>query len=228
MDPIKVKGVADGPTPSNLRQVRAFLGFGNFYRCFIRNFGSIARPLTELTKKDVSWNWGQRQQQAFQQLKQSFILMPVLIQPDPLRPFILETDASAIAVGAVSYQKDKKGILHPVAYFSKTLDAAEHNYPIYDRELLAIIKALEHWRVYLLDAPHKIQILTNHSSLQHFKDPKKISHRMARWVELLSDYNFEIRYIMGSSNARADALSRRPDYGDGSEDNDNVVVLGGG
>jgi hypothetical protein len=111
MDPIKVKGVADWPTPTNVRQVRGFLGFGNFYRRFIKGFGSIAKLLNELTKKDVQWTWGPQHQHAFDQLKRSFMSMPVLIQPDLSKPFTLETDASAFAVGAVLSQKDDQGTL---------------------------------------------------------------------------------------------------------------------
>jgi hypothetical protein len=128
-------------------------------------------------------------------------------------------------MGAVLLQKKEDGKKHPIAYYSKTLSAAERNYDIYDLELLAIVNALDHWRPYLAGSPHKIIIYSDHQNLLYWKEPHKISRHVAREVLMLSEYNFEIRHIKGTSNGRADTLSRRPDYDQGHEDNQNVTVL---
>ena len=145
MDPVKVKGVADWPTPAKLRDVRAFLGFAGFYRHFIRNFSCLARPMNDLTKKDTPWTWGPLQQQSFDNMKARFTDAPVLLQPDLSTPFCLECDASKFACGTVLFQRGEDGLWHPVAFMSKSFIKVERNYDIYDRELLAIIRALEEW-----------------------------------------------------------------------------------
>jgi hypothetical protein len=122
-------------------------------------------------------------------------------------------------------QKKEDGKKHPIAYYSKTLSAAEQNYDVYDLELLAIVNALDHWRPYLAGSPHKIIIYSDHQNLLYWKEPHKISRCVAREVLMLSEYNFEIRHIKGTSNGRADALSRWPDYDQGHKDNQNVTVL---
>jgi hypothetical protein len=128
-------------------------------------------------------------------------------------------------MGAVLLQKKEDGKKHPIAYYSKTLSVAERNYDVYDLELLAIINALNHWRPYLAGSPHKIIIYSDHQNLLYWKEPHKISRRVAREVLMLSEYNFEIRHIKGTANGRADALSRRLDYDQGQEDNQNITVL---
>jgi hypothetical protein len=149
----------------------------------------------------------------------------VLAHPVLTDPFEQEVDASGYAMGAVLLQKKEDGKKHPIAYYSKTLSAAERNYDIYDLELLAIVNAMDHWRPYLAGSPHKIIIYSDHQNLLYWKEPHKISRRVAREVLMLSEYNFEICHIKGTSNGRADALSRRPDYDQGQEDNQNVTVL---
>jgi hypothetical protein len=128
-------------------------------------------------------------------------------------------------MGAVLLQKKEDGKKHPIAYYSKTLSAAERNYDVYNLELLAIVNAMDHWRLYLAGSPHKVIIYSDHQNLLYWKEPHKISRRVAREVLMLSEYNFEIRHIKGTANGRADALSRRPDYDQGHEDNQNIVVL---
>jgi hypothetical protein len=128
-------------------------------------------------------------------------------------------------MGAVLLQKKEDGKKHPIAYYSKTLSAAERNYDVYDLELLAIVNAMDHWRPYLAGSPHKVIIYSDHQNLLYWKEPHKISRRVAREVLMLSEYNFEIRHIKGTANGRADVLSRRPDYDQGHEDIQNIVVL---
>ncbi len=140
-------------------------------------------------------------------------------------PFEMEVDASSFAIGATLSQQDELQRWHPVAYFSETLSKAEQNYDIYDRELLAIVKSLRHWRTYLTGAPHQIVIYTDHANLLYWKEPRKISRRVAREFQELSKYNFVLKHIAGTKNARADALSRRSDYNIGEGDNEDVIVL---
>ena len=139
MDPVKLGGIKDWPIPTSVKQVRSFLGFGNFYRRFIRNFANLARPLNDLLKKDIKFNWTQECQNSFETLKKRFTEEPVLMMPDQSRPFQIEADASKYATGAVLTQTDSNGDRHPVAFISKTLSPTERNYEIYDRELLSII-----------------------------------------------------------------------------------------
>ena len=121
MDPIKLAGIRDWPTPTTVKQVRSFLGFGNYYRRFISGMAHIARPLNDLTKKDKIWNWTLECQLAFDTLKEKFMTAPVLRMPDVNKPFVLQTDASNRAIGAVIMQKDENGELHPCRYLSKAL-----------------------------------------------------------------------------------------------------------
>jgi hypothetical protein len=161
----------------------------------------------------------------FDELKRRVTTEPVLAHPILTDPFELEVDASGFAMGAVLLQKKEDGKKHPIAYYSKTLSVAERNYDVYDLELLAIVNALNHWRPYLAGSPHKIIIYSDHQNLLYWKEPHKISRRVAREVLMLSEYNFEIRHIKGTANGRADALSRRLDYDQGQEDNQNITVL---
>ncbi len=201
------------------------MGFINFYRRFIKGFSKIARVLNELTKKNVPWEWTEEREEAFQRLKRLICEEPVLLMPKLKQPFELEVDASNYAIGATLNQKDEHDCWHPVAYYSTTLSETERNYDIYDKELLAVVKSLRHWRTYLAGAPHQIVIHTDHSNLLYWKEPRKISRRIAREFQELQEYNFVLKHMVGSKNARADALSRRPDYDTGEDDNDNVIVL---
>jgi hypothetical protein len=153
MDPIKVKAVTDWPTPRNLRELRGFLGFANFYRRFIKDFAKLTRPLNDLTKKDIQWTWNVSQRQAFQTLKESFSRRPILAVYEPNRPTRLEVDASGYATGGVLLQKLDDDRWHPIAFRSQLMVEAERNYEIYDKEMLAIIRALEDWRHYLKGLP---------------------------------------------------------------------------
>ncbi len=142
MDPVKISGIADWPIPKTVKDVRSFLGFCNFYRAFIRGFANIARPLNQLTRKDIEWTWEAKEQQAFNDLRRQVMAEPVLKQPELDKPFELKVDASGFAVGAVLLQRGEDNKRHPIGYYSATLIEAERNYDIYDLELLAIVKAL--------------------------------------------------------------------------------------
>jgi RNase H-like domain found in reverse transcriptase/Reverse transcriptase (RNA-dependent DNA polymerase)/Integrase zinc binding domain len=210
MDPVKVKTIHNWLPPLNLKDLQKFLGFANFYRRFIRDFSKISAPLNELLKKNVPWHWGNEQQDAFHHLKTAFATAPVLAMFDYTRRTILETDASDWASGGVLSQYDDDGILRPVAYFSSKHSAPECNYEIYDKELLAIIKALEEWRPELQGVPDPFAIVTDHKNLEYFTSTKALSQRQVRWSEFLSQFNFRIVYRPGSRAVRPDALSRKP------------------
>ncbi|GBE88232.1 hypothetical protein SCP_1300460 [Sparassis crispa] len=178
MDPIKLKGIAEWPEPSTVKGVRSFLGFGNFYRKFIANFSDIAKPLTNLTRTAAGsppFEWTTECQTAFDTLKQRFSTAPVLLLPDKAKPFIVESDASKFATGAVLHQADINGDLHPCAYISQTLNPAERNYEIYDRELLGIIRALTEWRHYLEGSPHPVEVRSDHKNLTYFRTAQKLN-----------------------------------------------------
>ena len=168
MDPVKVQGVVDWPAPKTLRQLRSFIGFLNFYHRFIQGFAIIARPLNNLTKKDASWKWEAPQQNAFDELKRIVTSAPVLSFPDHNKPKMIETDASKFAYGAILSQLEGK-TWKPLAFMSRTMQPAEVNYDVHDKELLVIIKALREWHQYpphLAGAP--TLIVSDHQNLQYF------------------------------------------------------------
>ena len=225
MDPAKVSGVCDWPTPKCVKDVRSFHGFCNFYQAFIAGFSKIALPLNTLTKKGQPFVWTAAAQQAFNTLKRKVTEEPVLLHPILTKPFELEVDASGFAIGAVLMQKGDDDKRHPVGFYYTTLTPAERNYDIYNLELLAIVKLLRHWRPLLAGSPHKIKVFSNHMNLQYWRDPQKISQRVAREVLELADYDIEIHHLKGSANGQADALSRRPDFDQGEGDNEGMAVL---
>ena len=207
----KVAALKDWPTPKNLREVQAFLGFANFYRRFIPNYSQIAVPLTRLTKKDQPFSWSPATEAAFSELRRRFTEAPVLLHPQFDKPFIIETDASDTATGGILSQYGPDGLLHPCAYRSSKMSAAEENYDIYDKELLSIVLAFQDWRIYLEGSPHQIRVISDHKNLEQFMTTKVLNRRQARWSELLSSYNFVIEHRPGALNGRADMLSRRFD-----------------
>src|ERR1700722_4664918 len=223
MDPVKVQGIVDWPTPNCKKDVQHFLGFCNFYRRFIRNYSAVAHPLNHLTG-NVPFTWTDEQQKAFEKLKTLISSAPVLAIPTPDDPMRLKTDASAYAVGAVLLQK-QDGQWHPVAFLSKSLTETQQNYEIYNHKLLAIMTALEEFRRYLLNAKQSFEIWTDHANLQYFRKPQKLNRRQARWLTELQDYHFTLHHIPGKQNSKADILSRRPGFDRGENDNDDIILL---
>jgi len=144
MDPVKVTGVCKWPVPENRTDVQAFIGFVNFYHCFIQDFSTIARPLFDLTHSNQAWNWGTKEQEAFKHLKMAVTTTPILASPQDSEPFHIKADSSDFAYRAVlSQQLPRKEKWHLVAFYSKSLSPVEQNYEIYDKEMLTIICALE-------------------------------------------------------------------------------------
>ena len=184
MDPGKVQAVVKWPEPTSLKQVQRFLGFANFYRRFIRNFSSVAAPITALTRGQTSRiRWTAETQAAFEALKKRFTTAPILRHPDPALPFMVEVDASNTGVGAILSQRSSQdGKVHPCAFYSRKLTPTEQRYDVGDRELLAIKLALEEWRHWLEGATHQFQVLTDHKNLQYLKEAKRLNPRQARWA----------------------------------------------
>ena len=210
MDPKKVQVVVDWMTPTSLKEVQGFLGFCNFYRRFIKDFAKIAKCMNKLAMKDAPFQWTEACDKAFHLLKERITTAPILRHFDRNKETILETDASDYVNGGVLSQYDDDGVLHPVAFFSKNMIPAECNYEIYDKELLAIIRCLEHWRPELESTDIPVKIFSDHKALETFMTSKTLTRRQARWAEILSEYNFKIMYQTGPRNAKADALTRMP------------------
>ena len=225
MDPYKVKAVQEWPDLKTKRDVRKFIGFANFYRKFINGYSEIVRPLTILLSKKRTFTWGEAQQGAMLKLKEAFSKAPVLVRPDYEKQFIMETDASLVAMGAVLSQKQEDGTVRPIAFWSGTFNSAERNYGVGDRELLAIVKGFEVWRHHLEGAKHPVQVISDHANLATFMEKKKVNRRQARWATELGNFRFTITHKPGKSNGRADALSRRPDYEGCDEDNRDTILL---
>ncbi|KAK3508516.1 hypothetical protein QTP70_031804, partial [Hemibagrus guttatus] len=210
MDETKVAAVRDWPRPTSVKELQRFLGFANFYRRFIRGYSSVTSPLTNLLRnKPKSLTWNPTALQAFDTLKQAFTTAPLLVHPDPERPFVVEVDASTTGVGAVlSQQQGKPPRLHPCAFFSRKLNPAEVNYDIGNRELLAVKLALEEWRHWLEGAKHPFSVLTDHKNLEYLRAAKRLNPRQARWALFFTRFTFTLSYRPGSKNIKADALSR--------------------
>ncbi|KAL0165682.1 hypothetical protein M9458_037526, partial [Cirrhinus mrigala] len=209
MDPAKVRAVSDWPTPDSRKALQRFLGFANFYRRFIRNFGQVSAPLTALTSTRVEFSWSAAAQAAFDELKHRFTSAPILVTPDPSRQFVVEVDASEVGVRAVLSQVsplDNK--LHPCAFFSHRLSPAERNYDIGDRELLAVRLALGEWRHWLEGAALPFLVWTDHKNLEYIWSARRLNARQARWALFFGRFDFTLSYRPGSKNAKPDALSR--------------------
>lgn len=223
MDPVKLDGIKEWPAPTKVKEVQAFLGFANFYHWFIEGYSRIAQPLFALTRKDQEWDWDQSCQDAFDALKAKFLSAPVLSMPDTSAPFRIETDASDFTTGAILSQKLNDG-WHPVAFLSQAMAPAERNYDIHDKELLAIIKALEAWRHYLLGSPHNLEIITDHKNLEYFTEKRKLNRCQARWQLTLNDYQYSLQYRPGKTQ-KADGLLRHSDHKEGVENDNSEQIL---
>jgi hypothetical protein len=206
MDPAKIDKVQNFPKPTNVTQVRSFLGLCNYYRKFVKGFARRASPLTELLKKGEEFNWTNRHQQAFEDLRQQLTTEPILIYPDWEKPFILSTDASTFAVGAILSQLDKEGNERVIAYASRQLRPAEKNYAATELECLGIIWAIKHFHSYLSGS--KFRLITDHAALKYLNNMKEPKGKLARWIMTLQSYNFEVEHRAGKKHQNVDAISR--------------------
>lgn len=203
----KVDAVQRWELPANASDLRSFLGLAGYYRNFCPLFSDVAAPLTALTGK-APWVWTRACTAAFEKLKLLLCTAPTLIRPDLFKPFVVMTDASDYGIGAVLQQDQGKG-LQPICYMSHKLNSAERNYPVHERELLAIVVALRTWRHLLQDARFAVEVQTDHKALVYFHTQPGMSPRQVRWQNFLADYELKIEYLKGSENVVADALSRK-------------------
>ncbi|TMC16709.1 MAG: DDE-type integrase/transposase/recombinase, partial [Chloroflexi bacterium] len=217
----KVKAIREWPQPRNVQEVRQFYGLVNYYRRFIRHFSIIGAPLSNLFKSSEDKDgdkrkrrpivWSTVHQIAFERLKNAITTAPVLVQPDSMKPYTIETDSSDVGNGMALYQQGEDGKLHPIAYDGRKLQGPELRYPTHEKELLAIKDALVKWHQYV-DNGLPITVITDHDSLKYMNTIKKPSKRLARWVDEFQQYNLIIKYRPGKLATVPDALSRRPDY----------------
>lgn len=208
-DPSKVQSIVDFPTPKTRKEVKMFLGTASYYRRFIKNFSSIAAPLNALTstsKKAPPFEWTAETETAFSTLKEALVSAPVLACPDFSQPFEIHCDASSFGIAGTLTQVIN-GEEHPIAYCSRSLNPAERNYSATEREALAVVFAVEHYRPYVEGGP-AFKVITDHSSLKWFFNLTNPSGRLARWGCRLSPYNFTIEHRKGKDNVIPDALSR--------------------
>ncbi|KAL0554647.1 hypothetical protein IC582_008573 [Cucumis melo] len=202
VDPKKIRSIADWPTPTNVRETRGFLGLIGYYRRFVKHYGSIPAPLTQLLKKG-GFAWNKEAEEAFEQLKGAMISLPILALPNFEQPFEIETDASGVRIGAVLTQMNK-----PIAFYSHTLAMRDRAKPVYERELMAVVLAVQRWHPNLLGT--KFVVKTDKKSLKFLLEQRTIQPQYQKWVAKLLGYSFEVVYKAGLENKAADALSRKP------------------
>jgi hypothetical protein len=202
VDPEKVQEVMDWKPPTTVWQIHSFLGLAGYYRRFIPDFSRIAKPMTELLKKGVKYEWSQKCEDAFHTLRQHLTTAPVLAQPDNAKPFEVYCDASGTGLGCVLMQDNRV-----IAYASRALRPHEQNYPTHDLELAAVVHALKIWRHYLMGA--HCNIYTDHKSLKYIFTQADLNMRQRRWLELIKDYDLEVHYHPSKASVVADALSRK-------------------
>lgn len=208
VDVEKVKVILALLPPTDLRSLRGFLGYVGYYRRFIRLYADLAMPLTQLLKKDVEFVWTMDCQKAFEALKPRLTQAPVLIPPDWSLPFHVYIDSSAFCIGAVLSQLNAQGRDQPIYFASRQLNAAEKNYTVTEREALGVIFSCKKFWHYLLG--YKIVFHTDHSSLKYLVNQADLSGRLASWVLLLQEYDFEVQVRAGKHHENADFLSRLP------------------
>ncbi|KAK1630543.1 hypothetical protein QYE76_004858 [Lolium multiflorum] len=202
VNPSKVQSVLEWKSPKNAKEIRGFLGMAGYYRRFIEGFSKIAGPMTKLLKKNTPFVWTDECEASFQTLKDKLTTAPVLAVPEPGKDYTVYCDASKNGLGCVLMQ-DRKVI----AYGSRQLKPHEHNYPVHDLELAAVVYALKSWRQFLYGS--KCELYTDHKSLKYFFTQKELNMRQKRWLELIKDYDLKINYTPGKANVVADALSRK-------------------
>ena len=206
-DPEKVQAIREWPRPTTVTEVRSFLGLAGYYRKFVKDFSSIAKPLTKHTGKGVPFLWVEETEKAFKKLKEALTTAPVLALPEQGKPYTVYTDASRLGLGCVLMQDGRV-----IAYASRQLRKREDNYSTHDLELAAVVFALRIWRSYLYG--EEVEVYTDHQSLKYLFTQPDLNLRQRRWMEFVADYDIRIRYHPGNANVVADALSRRKLHAD--------------
>ena len=210
----KVEAIVDLPAPRNPSEVRSFIGMATYYCRFLDHYSHVKRPLTELTKKEAVWTWGEAQEAAFKQIKRMLTSAPVLRNPDWSRPFILHTDWSKAGVGACLSQVAADGKEYAVAFTSRMNSRAESAFSSYEGEVSAVVYAVQRFRYYLWGQPFKL--ITDCKAMQWLTSTAKLRSKIARWSLILAEYDFEIEHRAGKDNTVPDLLSRQPS-GDSKE-----------
>ena len=202
VDPKKVEAVMSWERTKSVFEIRSFLGLAGYYRRFIEDFSRLAAPMTRLTRMEVKFDWDDRCEEAFQELKRRLTSAPILIVPDRGQGYIIYRDASRAGLGCILMQSERV-----VAYGSRQLKSHEQNYPTHDMELAAVVFALKIWRHYLYG--EEFDVYSDHKSLKHIFMQRDLNMRQRRWMEFLEDYDFTLHYHPGKANVVADALSRK-------------------
>eukprot|EP00731_Ephydatia_muelleri_P004975 Em0002g1151a len=204
-DPQKVACVSNWPVPRTSKELQSFLGLASYYRRFVKDFAHIASPLHALTEKGREWVWSKECNDAFFDLKKRLVSSPILTLPDFSLPFVLDTDANGDGLGAVLAQ-NVDGVERVVAYASRALSRTENKYCATRREMLALVWAARHFRPYLYG--RKFTLRTDHHCLQWLHNFKEPEGQVARWLEVLSEYDYTVIHRVGKQHTNADALSR--------------------
>lgn len=208
-DPDKTEPLRNWIRPTTITGVKSFLGFCGFYRQFVRDFGKIAKPLTTLTKPTEEFEWTDDCTVAFDALRNHLIQTQSIYHFDPELESKLETDSSDGVIAGVFSQLHADGLWYPVAFYSHVLVGAETNWEIHDKEMFAIVSAFKKWRPDFMSLRNRLAVYTDHRSLEVFMKTKVLTSKQVRWMEYLSDFNFQINYTAGKDNQKADILSRR-------------------
>ena len=203
MYPEKAKAIVDWPHPTNVKEVQQLLGLWNFYHRCVPGYAAIVALIMDLLRdKTKNIKWAEAQEAAFLKITILFTLgqTPILRHYDPNRPALVETDASDFAIVGILSQTFEDGKLRPVSFISRNLSQPEHNYDVFDKEMLAIVFSLRKWRYFLQGTQHKTVVYSDHQNLTYFTTAVSINRRQARWVEELQSYSFDLFYRKGSSN----------------------------
>lgn len=206
--PEKVEAIKKFPTPKNVKQLKGFLGLTNYYSKFTKYYSDTTYPLLALIRKGSKWEWTEEMTAQFNKVKELFCEAMIINHPDPKKRYYLECDASNYAIGAVLYQYSENHEEQIVGFASRSMKGAELNYFTTEKELLAIVYALEKFRTFIIGA--KLTIRTDHHALTFIFSCKLVSSRLARWALFIQTYKFDIEHIKGSDNIVADTLSRYP------------------
>lgn len=211
--PAKIEAIQQRPPPRNVKALRRFLGLAGYYRRFVKGYSDIVDPLHKLLQKDVKWEWLDEHQRAFDDIKAKLTSTPVLAHPDHSLPFILKTDASGVAIGAVLCQV-QNGVERTIEFFGRGLTKQEKGWSTPEKECFAAVEAVKHFRHFLIDQPFTLQ--TDHKALLWLHKNKDTDSKLLRWSLKLDRFNFTIEHIEGKKNVVADAISR-PDEHDDSD-----------
>ena len=201
-----VEAIEDFRQPTTKKEVRRFLGTVGFYRDFIRNFATISEPLRQLTKDHTSFRWSEECEEAFTALKNHLISEPVLAFPITNKEFIIEVDASKVAVGGVLLQEQHDGVIKPVSYCSYALSPPQQNWETYSQETFALVLAVRKWHMYLFG--NKFTFRSDHDPLKSIRNKKDPRGKIANWLMELEEYDYDIQHIKGTDNTKAGCLSR--------------------